>query len=94
MGTFHHGKGDLHGITVVVDTQGPEVWIGRCDTVTPEGVILLGADRHEAGSEGAPSKEAWVGKAARLGVWPRHDRVLVPAASVVSIRPLSDVAST
>ncbi len=92
MGTFHHGKGDLHGITVVVDTHGPEIWIGRCDTVTDEGVLLLGADRHEVEAEGrSPSKDEWVGKAARFGAWPRIDRVVVPASVVASIRRLSDV---
>ena len=90
MGTFHHGKGDLHGITVVVDTHGSEVWIGRCDAVTPEGVILLGADRHEEVVRGTP-KEEWVGKAARFGVWPRHDRVVVPSDAVASVRRLADV---
>ena len=34
MGTFHQGKGDLHGITVVVDTTGRCVFVGRCDTVS------------------------------------------------------------
>jgi hypothetical protein len=31
MGTFHHGRSELHGITVVVDTHGPKVFVGRCD---------------------------------------------------------------
>ncbi len=39
MGTFHQGKSDLHGITVVVETRGPELYVGRCDDVTERGVI-------------------------------------------------------
>ena len=31
MGTFHNDKSELHGITVVVDTKGPKVFVGRCD---------------------------------------------------------------
>ena len=30
MGTFHDGLGELHGLTVVVDTRGPQIAIGRC----------------------------------------------------------------
>ena len=35
MGTFHQGKSELHGITVVVDTTGPEIFVGRCDDDGP-----------------------------------------------------------
>lgn len=90
MGTFHHDKGELHGITVVVDTRGPRVFIGRCDTVTPQGVLLLDGDVHEETPDG-PTKDAWVSKAAKVGVWKRFDRVLVPADDVSSIRRLRDV---
>lgn len=90
MGTFHHGKGDLHGITVVVDTTGAQIAIGRCDTVTPEGVILLDADVHDA-DESDVTKEAWVKKAAMMGHWPRHPRIVVPTDQVASITKLGDV---
>ena len=39
MGTFHQGKSELHGITVVVDTTGPEIFVGRCDDMDDRGVI-------------------------------------------------------
>ena len=91
MGTFHQGKGELHGITVVVDTDGPEVFVGRCDEVTPEGVVLLDADLHRA-EDGQPTKEEWVRRAARFGVWARHRHLVVPRARVASIRRLGEVA--
>lgn len=79
MGTFHHGKGELHGITVVVRTNGARTWVGRCDAVDEAGVHLLDADA----TEGAPAAvEAWLAQAAAYGVWPRHRQVLVPAADV------------
>ena len=90
MGTFHHGKGDLHGITVVVDTPGPQVYVGRCDTVTPDGVVLLDGEVHEATA--AAPKAAWIAQAARFGVWKRFDRVVVPSKEVASIVRLGDVA--
>jgi hypothetical protein len=87
VGTFHHDKGELHGITVVVDTAGPRVYVGRCDVVAPEGVVLLGADVHEEGP-GRPSKAEFLAKAARVGVWARHDRIVVPTADVSRVTPL------
>lgn len=92
MGTFHQDKGELHGITVVVDTDGPEVFVGRCHEVTPAGVLLLDADVHRA-EEGKAGKEEWVRRAAEYGVWPRHRQVLVPQERVVSVRRLGEVAA-
>ena len=90
MGTFHHDKGELHGITVVVDTDGPRVYVGRCDTITPEGVILLDADVHEEG-DGRPSKADFVAKAAKVGIWKKHDRLLVPTTEVADVTPLGEL---
>ena len=41
MGTFHDGLGELHGITVVVDTKGTRIAIGRCHTVTESKVMTI-----------------------------------------------------
>ena len=90
MGTFHQGKHSLHGITVIVDTDGPEVFVGRCDDVVGGRVILHDADVHRAG-EGGPSKEEWLARAAELGVWPKHRRLVLPEERVISIRPLGDL---
>ena len=92
MGTFHHDKGELHGITVVVDTDGPEVFVGRCHEVTGEGVVLLDADLHRA-EPGGPSKDEWVRRAAEYGVWARHRQLVVPRERVASIRRLGEVAA-
>ncbi len=90
MGTFHQGKSELHGTTVVVDTTGPEVFVGRCDDVLEHGVLLLDADVHRDGEDGR-SKEEYVRRAAQLGVWKKLDRVLVPQAQVASIRRLGEI---
>jgi hypothetical protein len=90
VGTFHQDKGELHGITVVVDTTGPDVYVGRCDQVTDQGVHLLDADRHRDG-DGGRSKAEYVQRAARMGVWKRYDQVLVPRTAVASIRRLGDL---
>ena len=90
MGTFHQNKSELHGITVVVDTDGPEIFVGRCDDMDDERVFLLDVDVHRDG-EGGRSKDDYVQQAARLGVWKKHDRLVVDRARVTSVRRLGDV---
>ncbi len=90
MGTFHQDKSELHGITVVVDTDGPEIFVGRCDDMDGEKVILLDVDVHRDG-DGGRSKEEYVLKAARLGIWKKHDRLVIDRARVTSLRRLGDV---
>ena len=47
MGTFHDDKGELQGITVVVETYGPRVHIGRCDEEKPDGISLMDVNFHD-----------------------------------------------
>ncbi len=91
MGTFHDDLGELHGITVVVDTSGPMVYIGRCHEADDERVVLRDVDEHEDGREGT-SKEELVQRAARFGVWKKHHRLVVPRAEVTSIKRLGEIA--
>lgn len=90
MGTFHRGKSELHGITVVVDTAGPEVYVGRCDDMDEERVILLDADVHRDG-DGGRTKDDYLSAAARYGVFKRHDRLVLPRRQVTSVRRLGDL---
>ncbi len=90
MGTFHHDRCELHGITVAVDTDGPEVYVGRCDDMDEETVILLDVDVHRDG-EGGRSKEEYLRRAAQLGVWKKHDRLVLPRRRVTSVRPLGEL---
>lgn len=92
MGTFHHDRSALHGITVVVDTQGQRVYVGRCDTEGPEGIVLLDVDVHADG-DGGRSKDDYLRQAARVGHWKKHDRVVVAAAEIASVRRLADIAT-
>lgn len=89
MGTFHQNKHALHGTTVVVDTEGPEVYIGRCDDLDEREIILLDADVHRE-EDGAASKVDYVARAAQVGVWKKHDRITVDRARIRTIRPLGE----
>ena len=91
MGTFHQGRSELHGITVVVDTTGPEIFVGRCDDEDERGIFLNDADVHREGENGR-SKEDYVRRAAQLGVWKKYDRLLIPRHRIASVRRLGEVA--
>ena len=90
MGTFHQGKHELHGITVVVDTDGPELYVGRCDDMDEEQVILLDVDVHHE-APGGRSKEDYLKGAAMYGVFKKHDHLVVERARVTSVRRLGDL---
>ncbi|MFO7608043.1 MAG: iron-sulfur cluster assembly accessory protein [Candidatus Krumholzibacteriia bacterium] len=89
MGTFHDHKGDLHGITVVAEA-GDAVYVGRCDTITDQGVVLLDCDRHTEGEDDR-SNDEWLQRAARFGVWAKHARLVLPRAEVSAVTPLGDI---
>ena len=92
MGTFHNDKSALHGITVVVDTVGPKVYVGRCDDEDEQKVVLVDADVHEAGQNGK-SKDDYVNRAAKFGVWKKFDHIVIPRNEVASIKKLGEVTA-
>lgn len=90
MGTFHQDRGELHGITVVVETKGARVYAGRCDVADDRSIVLLDADFHEDGQRGQ-SKQDWIRHVARVGVWARYPRLTVPMPEVASVRRLGEI---
>src|ERR1700760_4233414 len=90
MGTFHDNKSALHGITVVVDTKGPKVYVGRCDDEDTEKVVLVDADIHEDGANGK-SKADYVKRASKFGFWKKYDHLVIPRSEVISMTRLGDV---
>jgi hypothetical protein len=91
MGTFHNDKGPLHGITVLVRTHGPRVYVGRCDEETEQGILLFDADHHDDG-EGGKSTSDYLAFARKYGVFPKHKRCVVPRAEIAAVIPLASVA--
>lgn len=90
MGTFHSNKHELHGITVVVDTDGPEVFVGRCDDMDDDKVILLDVDVHQDG-DGGRSKADYISSAALYGVFKKHQRLVVDRRRVTMVRRLGEI---
>ena len=90
MGTFHDDKHELHGITIVVDTVGDDIYIGRCDDMNEQGILLVDVDVHKDGDDGR-SKQEYVERAAQVGVWKKFPRVVIPETHVTSVRRLGDL---
>ena len=77
-------------MTVVVETDADELWIGRCDDVVAAGVVLKDADVHRAAQDEQPRAD-WLERAKLYGVHPRHRVATVPAGRVVSVRRLVEL---
>ncbi len=88
---FHEDRHELHGITVVVEMQGPLTYIGRCHDMDDQKVVLLDVDQHEDGDDGE-SKDDFIARAARVGVWVKHKQLILPRAQVVAVTRLGDLS--
>lgn len=86
----HRHLGELHGITVAVDTDGP-VYVGRFFEERDGALLLLDAASHEEGAGGV-TKAAYLSRAAEYGVWRQYPSVSVPRSTVTSVRRLADIA--
>ena len=82
----NHCDDPLHGFTVVVETKGTRLVLGRYHSEDPEGVLVLDAEVSEL--DGETSKVDFLARSAKLGVFKNTDRVRVPRAEVQSIRKL------
>ena len=90
MGTFHQNLGELHGITVAVETTDETVYVGRCHEANDANVIMLDVDEHAEGEAGQTNAQ-YLAQAARWGVFKKHDHLVIPRNRVTSIRPLGDL---
>ena len=88
----HQDRGELHGMTVVVETDDGRALVGRFHEEKNGHVLMLDVDIH-TGAEGEPSREEFLKNARAFGIWPKHARLEVPAASVASLRRLTDLAA-
>ena len=87
---FHPGHSELHGITVVVETNGSRTYVGRYDSEDEAGLHMLDVGIHE---DPAPlSKEEYLKKTAKFGVKTQHRHLVVPRRDVARITPLGELA--
>jgi hypothetical protein len=86
---FHPGHSELHGITVVVETNGPLTYVGRYDSEDERGVHMLDVGVHDSGVGG--SRDEYVSKSARFGIRADHKHLVVPVEQVVRITRLGSM---
>jgi hypothetical protein len=79
------------GQEVVLDTQGPLVYIGRLLDIGPAFLTLADADVHDTNDSRA-SKDLYILESRTLGIHVNRSRVAVARAQVASISFLRDVA--
>ena len=89
MGTFHQDRGGLHGITVVVETIGPELYVGRCDHLDAGRIVLNDVDVHREGVD-TISRQEYLELAARLGTWKKYDRLVLSCQEVTAVKRLAE----
>jgi hypothetical protein len=82
----------FRGKIVVLDTQGPLIYIGTLDQVTAPFVVLSEADVHDSNDSRA-TKDLYLVETRDLGVRTNRKRVLVTLAQIASISLLEDVSS-
>ena len=92
MGTFHDNLGPLHGITVVVQTNTPTVYVGRCHEATPDFVLLHDVDEHTDGDNNQ-STDQYIAQAAKWGVFKKHNALRIPGDIVTQVTPLNQFPS-
>ena len=84
---FHPGHGELHGVTVVLETTGPATYVGRYHEETPAGVLLHDVAEHRPGESG-PTREEFLRRTLKFGVHAAHRHLVVPKADVRRITRL------
>jgi hypothetical protein len=87
---FHPGHAELHGITVVVETNGPLTYVGRYDSADERGVLMLDVGVHDAATGGG-SKEEYVRKSAKFGIRSDYKHLVVPTSQVTRITRLGEM---
>src|SRR5688572_22266221 len=86
---FHPGHSELHGVTVVVETQGSRTYVGRYDSEDTVGVHLLDVGVHDSGA--SLSKEEYLRKSVLFGVRAEHKHLVVPRGQVARIKRLGEL---
>lgn len=90
MGTFHDNLGELHGITVVVETADETTYVGRFHEMNEKELLLLDGDLHEA-KQTTPSKAEFLQRAFQFGVWKKFSQKKIPSLEIQSIRKLGEL---
>jgi hypothetical protein len=87
---FHPGHAELHGITVVLETNGVRTYVGRYDSEDAQGVHLLDVGIHDPAAGGL-SKQEYLRASAKFGVRTDRKHLVVPVDEVIRITRLGEL---
>ncbi|HEY8256220.1 MAG TPA: hypothetical protein VIG08_01040 [Gemmatimonadales bacterium] len=87
---FHPGHHELHGITVVLETNGRETFVGRFDSEDERGVRMLDVGIHDGDGS---TKEEYIRRSLKYGIRTDRKELVVPKEAVAQIRRLADFES-
>jgi hypothetical protein len=87
---FHPGHAELHGITVVVETNGSRTYVGRYDSQDEQGVHMLDVGIHDETATEL-SKDEYIKRSAKFGIRSQHKHLIVPSVEVARVTRLGEV---
>lgn len=85
---FHPGHHELHGVTVVLETHGPEIFVGRFDSEDDDGIRMLDVGIYDAGA--GLTKEEYIRRSMKFGIRTDRKQLVVPKDAVARITKLGD----
>lgn len=88
---FHPGHEELHGVTVVVESDAGVTWVGRYHERTPRGVMMHDVATHDPSTATLP-REAWLSRIIRFGVRVDTKHLVVPNEHAGRVIRLADWA--
>ena len=90
MGTFHEDGDELHGLTVVVFSNGPRTYVGRWDKREGGFALIRDAGYHEEGISDQ-SRDEWLRQQKTYGVKVEHPYLTIPEAEITEVVMLRQV---
>ncbi|MBK8003251.1 MAG: hypothetical protein IPK12_04680 [Gemmatimonadetes bacterium] len=84
---FHPGHAELHGITVVVETLGDALYVGRYHEETPKGLLLHDVAEHRPDGDKL-TRDEFIKRTLKFGVRAEHRNFVLPTDQVRRITKL------
>lgn len=90
---FHPGHEELHGVTVVVESNAGRTWVGRYHERSDLGVVLRDAAVHDAATA-SQTQNDWIERQIKFGVQAESRHLVVPGNQAVRIIRLMEWTPT
>ena len=85
---LHSDRHELHGITVVLDTQGAGTYVGRFDSQDERGVHLFDVGVYDPARG---TRDEYVRRSVKFGIRVDRPELTIESAEVARITPLGQI---